>query len=108
MANDSPTDEAVEQARTFCADSGWEAELKDFGNKKMLRFVTKRAITSKDVRVLVKFLSSNENLNDKVYHVHTGAHCTEDGKIGTTEPDISLFDIQKIFGASLRAGVMQI
>ena len=73
----------MRQVRDFCASSSWEAELKEFQSKKMLRFVTKHAITSKDVRVLVKFLSGSSHFNDKCYHVHTGAHCTEDGKIGT-------------------------
>ena len=49
----------------------------------MLRFVTNRPITTKDVKKLVKFLSASENFKDKVYHVHTGAHCTDEGNIGT-------------------------
>ena len=54
------------------------------------------------------FLSRDNDFKDQIYHVHTGAHCTSDGKIGTAQPQFSLFDMQKIFDASLKAGVMQI
>ena len=44
---------------------------------------------------------------ERIYHVHTGAHC-KDGAIGTAQPAFSLFDMQQLFDASLKAGVMQI
>ena len=53
----------------------------------------------------MKFLSTNAHLKERNYHVHTGAHC-KDGVIGTAQPAFSLFDMQQIFDASLKAGVM--
>ena len=58
------TDDAMKEARRFCNDSKWEAEEHDFTGKKMVRFVTKEAITTKDVRKLVNFLAGNEAFKD--------------------------------------------
>lgn len=55
----------------------------------------------------MKFVSSNVLFKDRVYHIHTGAHC-KNGAIGTAQPAFSLFDMQQIIDANLKAGVMQI
>ena len=40
--------------------------------------------------------------------LHTGAHCTEKGVIGTTEPKFSLADAQLVVDAGIHAGVYQV
>ena len=74
--NEPVTEDAMNQAIEFCQNSKWEAEEHDFTGKKMVRFVTKDAVTTRDVRKLVNFLAGNQEFKDKIYHVHTGAHCT--------------------------------
>jgi len=81
--------------------------LHNFPTKKIIRWTSKRAVNFKDIRQIVRFLASHPLLKDRVYHVHTGAHC-KDGAIGTAQPAFSLFDMQQIFDANLKAGVMQI
>ena len=40
--------------------------------------------------------------------MHTGAHCTAKGVIGTTEPKFSLADVQLIVDSGINAGVYQV
>ena len=73
----------IEAANQFCSGENWEAPTYDVRGKKMIRFVTKCPITTRDVNKLVKFLVNHDDFKEKIYHVHTGAHCTSEGKIGT-------------------------
>ena len=84
--NEAPSKEAMQEVKEFCENSNWEAELKDFTGVNMLRFVTKCAITTRDVKALVQLLSNSKHFKEKIYHVHTGAHCTPEGNIGTAQP----------------------
>ena len=107
--NDTPSEEAMDAAKAFAAEAGcpWQPELKDFPTRKIIRWTTTRAINFKDIKRIVGFCSSHPLFKERVYHVHTGAHC-KDGQIGTAQPAFSLFDMQQIFDANLKAGVMQI
>ena len=40
--------------------------------------------------------------------LHTGAHCTEQGVIGTSEPKFSLADAQLVIDAGIKGGVYQV
>ena len=81
-SNKAVTEEMKAYLLPLLQDSPWEMELHDFTGEKMARFVSKREIVSKDVKWLVAKLTSSELWRDKFYHVHTGAHCTEEGNIG--------------------------
>ena len=74
----------MEAAKAFAEESGcpWQPELKAFPNKKIIRWTTTRAIDFRDIKRLVKFCSTHKLFKDRIYHVHTGAHC-KDGVIGT-------------------------
>ena len=102
--NETPSDETWLAAQEFAKTAAWQPELRDFPTVKIIRWTTSRAFNFKDIRQLVKFLSTNNLFKDRNYHVHTGAHC-KDGVIGTAQPAFSLFDLQQILDANLKAGV---
>ena len=107
--NPELTPEQLAAAKEFAEEKGcaWQPEERKFPNTTIIRWTTKRAVNFKDIRKLVDFLSTHPLFKDRVYHVHTGAHC-KDGAIGTAQPAFSLFDMQNLMDASLKAGVMQI
>ena len=107
--NEAPSEDAMAAAKEFASLEGcpWQPELKSFPTTKIIRWTTTRAVNFKDINRIVKFLSASQHFKKRVYHVHTGAHC-KNGVIGTAQPAFSLFDMQQIFDANLKAGVMQI
>lgn len=82
-------------------------ERHQFPNTTIIRWTTTIAINFSHVRKLIEFLSTTKPFNTRIYHVHTGAHC-KDGVIGTAQPAFSLFDMQDVCDANLKAGVMPI
>ena len=85
----------IEAARTFsktCLDQAWEAELYPFGEKDIIRWVTNMEISINHLRNLVQFYAKTEAFKNRIVELHTGAHCTDKGIIGTTEPKFSLAD----------------
>ena len=84
-----------ELAREFSkqsVDNAWEAEFYPFGENEILRWVTTKEITIIHLRNLIQFYGQNENFKKRIVELHTGAHCTEQGVIGTSEPKFSLSD----------------
>ena len=111
MPNQPITPEMKEEARNFsnnCNDSAWEAELYPFGDLDIFRWVTNQEITIAHLRELIKFYSQSNNFKDRIVELHTGAHCTELGVIGTSEPKFSLADAQLVIDAGIKGGVYQI
>ena len=77
--NDTPSEETMDAAKKFAAEKGcpWQPELKDFPTRKVIRWTTTRAINFKDIKRIVNFCASHPLLRERVYHVHTGAHCKD-------------------------------
>ena len=89
------TDEMKEIARNFssvCRDNVWEPEFYPFGDIYVLRWVTTKEIMIAHIRDLIHFYASNQDFKERIVELHTGAHCTEEGVIGTSEPKFSLAD----------------
>lgn len=74
---------------------------------RVLRWTTNTEVDFLDIKNLVHFLCNSQLLKERIYHVHTGAHC-KNGAIGTAQPAFSIFDMQSIVDSSLKAGVYQI
>ena len=95
MPNPSITPELKELARAFskdCIDAAWESEIHPFSENEVFRWVTNKEITIKHLRNLVHFYSESDLFKNRIIELHTGAHCTEQGVIGTSEPKFSLSD----------------
>ena len=93
-----------EMARAFSresTDSAWEAEVYPFGENEILRWVTTKEITIAHLRNLISFYGKNEAFKKRIVELHTGAHCTEQGVIGTSEPKFSLSDAQLVIDAGI-------
>ena len=105
------TDEMMATARKFCSDStdkAWESEFYPFGDMYIVRWVTTKEIMLMHLRELVKFYASNDLFKDRIVELHTGAHCTAQCVIGTSEPKFSLADAQLVIDAGIKGGVYQI
>ena len=76
-----------------CTDKAWEAELYPFGDIFIIRWATNQEISILHLRDLINFYAKNDAFKNRIVEVHTGAHCTEKGVIGTTEPKFSLADV---------------
>ena len=76
-----------------------------FGENNIIRWVTTKEITIAHLRDIVKFYASTDKFKDRIVELHTGAHCTSEGVIGTTEPKFSLADAQLVVDAGIKAGV---
>ena len=100
-----------ELARNFsdqCIDNAWESEIYPFGENEIFRWVTKKEITITHLRNLIDFYAKNDLFKKRIVELHTGAHCTEDGVIGISEPKFSLADAQLVIDAGIKGGVYQI
>ena len=96
IPNSTVTDVMKEMIRTFtmsCTDKAWEAEFYPFGDIFIIRWATNQEISIVHLRDLVNFYSKNEIFKERIVEIHTGAHCTSKGVIGTSEPKFSLADV---------------
>ena len=60
------------------------------------------------LRDLIGFYAGNERFKDRIVELHTGAHCTKEGVIGTAEPKFTLADAQLIIDKGIKGGVYQV
>ena len=111
VPNPPLTPNMKELARNFsnsCVDNVWEAEVYPLSEVDIFRWVTIKEITIVHLRELVHFYAQNESFKERIVELHTGAHCTEQGVIGTTEPKFSLADAQLVIDAGIKGGVYQV
>ena len=85
--------ENVREFSKNCIDKVWEAEFYPFGDLFIIRWATNQEITIVHLKDLVSFYENNKKFKDRIVELHTGAHCTSKGVIGTTEPKFSLADV---------------
>ena len=83
----------VQAFTTSCTDKAWDAEYYPFGDLFIIRWATTQEITIGHLRDLVNFYSGNDAFSKRIVEIHTGAHCTLKGVIGTSEPKFSLADV---------------
>ena len=62
-------------------------------------------ITMLHLREIVHFYAKTAEFKDRIVELHTGAHCTAEGCIGTSEPKFSLADAQLVVDAGIKGGV---
>ena len=94
VPNDSITDEMWARAKAFCKDKCrvWEVEKRKFRTKDIIRWVANQEINTFHVEELIWFYTDNPDFRVRIVELHTGAHCTSDGNIGTVHAAFSLAD----------------
>ena len=94
VPNDSITDEMLARAKAFCRDRCrvWEVEKRKVGAKDIIRWVTNQEINTFHVEELIWFYTDDPDFRVRIVELHTGAHCTSDGNIGTAHAAFSLAD----------------
>ena len=93
-----------EIARQFsldCTDAAWEMEIHPFGENEIIRWANNQEITIVHLKNLINFYVNNPVFQKRIVELHTGAHCTEQGVIGTSEPKFSLSDAQLVIDAGI-------
>ena len=101
----------LERARAWCATECkvWEVETHKFGSKDILRWVTNQEINSLHVEELLWFYAGDPDFSPRLVELHTGAHCTAEGKIGMAHAAFSFADVQYLVSiGTVQAGVYQI
>ena len=100
-----------EIARAFsknCKDQAWDAEFYRFGDQYIIRWASTMEITILHLKDLISFYADTKKFKNRIIEVHTGAHCTEAGNIGTVEPKFSLADTQLVVDKGIKGGVYQV